>query len=80
MARRGTGPGITLELIELARSAGAEIAGTVFQVRETADPATLVGAASWMKSAPKATAHKSAAHHIRQQPLSHAAAQHRTSD
>jgi len=27
-----------LELIELARSAGAEIAGTVFQVRDTADP------------------------------------------
>jgi GTPase len=32
-----------LELVELARSAGAEIAGTVFQVRESADPATLVG-------------------------------------
>jgi len=32
-----------LELEELARSAGAEIAGTVFQVREAADPATLVG-------------------------------------
>jgi GTP-binding protein HflX len=31
------------ELIELARSAGAEIAGTVFQLRDTADPATLVG-------------------------------------
>src|SRR5271170_297497 len=31
------------ELIELARSAGAVIAGTVFQVRESADPATLVG-------------------------------------
>lgn len=31
------------ELVELARSAGAEITGTVFQVRETADPATLVG-------------------------------------
>ena len=31
------------ELVELARSAGAEIAGTVFQMREAADPATLVG-------------------------------------
>jgi GTPase len=31
------------ELIELARSAGAEVVGTVFQVREAADPATLVG-------------------------------------
>ena len=32
-----------LELTELARSAGAEIAGTVFQLRDKADPATLVG-------------------------------------
>src|SRR5215467_5152574 len=31
------------ELIELARSAGAEVAGTVFQLRDAADPATLVG-------------------------------------
>jgi len=31
------------ELVELARSAGAEVAGTVFQLREAADPATLVG-------------------------------------
>lgn len=31
------------ELVELARSAGAEIAGTIFQLRDTADPATLVG-------------------------------------
>ena len=31
------------ELVELARSAGAEVAGTVHQVRDTADPATLVG-------------------------------------
>jgi GTPase len=31
------------ELVELAQSAGAEIAGTVFQVRDSADPATLVG-------------------------------------
>lgn len=31
------------ELVELAKSAGAEITGTVFQLRDTADPATLVG-------------------------------------
>jgi GTPase len=31
------------ELVELARSAGAEIASTIFQVRDSADPATLVG-------------------------------------
>jgi GTP-binding protein HflX len=31
------------ELVELAHSAGAEIAGTVFQLRDKADPATLVG-------------------------------------
>jgi GTP-binding protein HflX len=31
------------ELVELARSAGADIAGTVFQMRDAADPATLVG-------------------------------------
>ena len=31
------------ELAELARSAGAEIAGTVFQIRDALDPATLVG-------------------------------------
>jgi GTPase len=31
------------ELEELARSAGAAVAGTLFQIRETLDPATLVG-------------------------------------
>jgi GTP-binding protein HflX len=31
------------ELVELARSAGADIAGSIFQLREAADPATLVG-------------------------------------
>ena len=50
--RKSRIPGITAaeqgresmaELVELARSAGAEIAGTVQQVREAADPATLVG-------------------------------------
>ncbi len=32
-----------VELDELARSAGAQVAGTVYQVRETRDPATVVG-------------------------------------
>jgi len=32
-----------VELEELARSAGAQVAGTVFQVRETRDPATVLG-------------------------------------
>jgi len=31
------------ELVELAESAGGEVAGTIFQVRDAADPATLVG-------------------------------------
>jgi GTP-binding protein HflX len=31
------------ELVELARSAGADIAGTIFQLRDAPDPATLVG-------------------------------------
>jgi GTP-binding protein HflX len=31
------------ELVELAESAGAKVAATLFQVREAADPATLVG-------------------------------------
>src|SRR5580704_2742960 len=31
------------ELVELARSAGAEVTGTMYQVRDKADPATLVG-------------------------------------
>ena len=31
------------ELVELAESAGAEVAGTIFQLRDAADPATLVG-------------------------------------
>jgi len=47
-----------LELIELARSAGAEIAGTVFQVRESADPATLVGRGKLDEIRAEATAHK----------------------
>src|SRR3970040_2480188 len=32
-----------VELDELARSAGAQVAGTVYQVRDTRDPATVVG-------------------------------------
>ncbi len=47
-----------LELVELARSAGAEIAGTVFQVREAADPATLVGRGKLDEIRAEATAHK----------------------
>ena len=47
-----------LELIELARSAGAEVAGTVFQVRESADPATLVGRGKLDEIRAEATTHK----------------------
>jgi GTPase len=39
----GQGRESLAELVELARSAGAEIGGTLFQVRDAADPATLVG-------------------------------------
>jgi GTP-binding protein HflX len=45
------------ELIELARSAGAEVAGTVFQVRDKADPATLVGRGKLDEIRAEATAH-----------------------
>ncbi len=47
-----------LELVELARSAGAEIAATVFQVRDTADPATLVGRGKLDEIRAEATAHQ----------------------
>ena len=47
-----------LELMELARSAGAEIAGTVFQVRDKADPATLVGRGKLDEIRAEATAYK----------------------
>jgi GTP-binding protein HflX len=47
-----------LELVELARSAGAEVAGTVFQLRESADPATLVGRGKLDEIRAEATAHK----------------------
>jgi GTP-binding protein HflX len=46
------------ELVELTRSAGAEIAGTVFQLREAADPATLVGRGKLDEIRAEATAHK----------------------
>ena len=46
-----------LELVELARSAGADIAGTVFQLRDAADPATLVGRGKLDEIRAEATAH-----------------------
>jgi GTP-binding protein HflX len=46
------------ELVELARSAGAEVAGTVFQIRAAADPATLVGRGKLDEIRAEATAHK----------------------
>jgi GTP-binding protein HflX len=46
------------ELVELARSAGAEIAATVFQMRDSADPATLVGRGKLDEIRAEATAHK----------------------
>src|SRR5215469_8042513 len=46
------------ELVELARSAGAEVAGTVFQLRDSADPATLVGRGKLEEIRAEATAHK----------------------
>jgi GTP-binding protein HflX len=46
------------ELVELARSAGAEIAGTVFQLRDSADPATLVGRGKLDEIRAEATAHR----------------------
>ena len=46
------------ELVELAHSAGAGVAGTVFQVRDTADPATLVGRGKLDEIRAEATAHQ----------------------
>jgi GTP-binding protein HflX len=46
------------ELVELARSAGAGIAGTVFQMRDAADPATLVGRGKLDEIRAEAMAHK----------------------
>jgi GTP-binding protein HflX len=45
------------ELIELTRSAGAEVASTVFQVRDKADPATLVGRGKLDEIRAEATTH-----------------------
>lgn len=46
------------ELVELAKSAGADIAGTVFQVRDSADPATLVGRGKLDEIRAEANAHQ----------------------
>lgn len=46
------------ELEELARSAGAEIAGSIFQLRQAADPATLVGRGKLDEIRAEATARK----------------------
>src|SRR5579864_4206649 len=46
------------ELVELARSAGAEVAATMYQVRESADPATLVGRGKLDEIRAEATAHQ----------------------
>jgi GTP-binding protein HflX len=46
------------ELVELARSAGAEIASTVFQLRDSADPATLVGRGKLDEIRAEANAHQ----------------------
>src|SRR5258708_10112756 len=47
-----------LELVELGRSAGVEIAGTVFQMRDAGDPATLVGRGKLDEIRAEGTAHK----------------------
>ncbi len=47
-----------LELVELATSAGAEIVSTVFQVRDSADPATLVGRGKLDEIRAEANAHR----------------------
>ncbi len=46
------------ELVELARSAGAQVTGTVYQVRDAADPATLVGRGKLDEIRAEATAHQ----------------------
>jgi GTPase len=46
------------ELVELAKSAGAEIVGTVFQVRDSADSATLVGRGKLDEIRAEASAHQ----------------------
>jgi GTP-binding protein HflX len=46
------------ELVELAKSAGAEIVGTVFQLRDSADSATLVGRGKLDEIRAEANAHR----------------------
>jgi GTPase len=46
------------ELVELAKSAGAEIVGTVFQIRDSADSATLVGRGKLDEIRAEANAHQ----------------------
>src|SRR5215467_5852169 len=46
------------ELVELARSAGAEIAGTMFQLRDAPDPATLEGKGKLEEIRAQATARR----------------------
>lgn len=46
------------ELVELARSAGAEIAGTMFQLRDAPDPATLVGRGKLEEVSSEARTHR----------------------
>jgi GTPase len=46
------------ELVELARSAGAQVTGTMYQVRDAADPATLVGRGKLDEIRAEATAHR----------------------
>jgi GTP-binding protein HflX len=46
------------ELVELAQSAGADITGTLFQMRDKADPATLVGRGKLDEIRAEATARK----------------------
>ena len=48
------------ELEELARSAGADVAGCIFQLREAADPATLVGRGKLQEIRAEANARQSA--------------------
>src|ERR1700744_3587391 len=48
------------ELVELARSAGADIATTIHQVRDSADSATLVGRGKLDEIGAEVTAHKAA--------------------
>jgi GTP-binding protein HflX len=45
------------ELVELTESAGGEVAGTIFQVRDAADPATLVGRGKLEEVRAAASAH-----------------------